>query len=521
MVHGVPVLPHGHGEVLTSPPFAEWAALMRRNAAEADGWSFPVAGRDARALRRSARAESLASAAEFSARLGVPVARGSEAEHLVVTGHQPELYHPGVWIKVFLAQRLAEEAGASAIDLVVDSDSFDAVGITAPCLDETVRRCRSHLAVGGPDVCYACTPVPSAEELEAFCEGGAKMLATLPTWAVARHFADFCELLRGARPDARNLSELITFARRRYEAPVQGGYLELPVTSQSATGSFLLFLAHIAQRAARFADIYNDELAAFRRATKTRSSAQPFPDLEVDGDFVELPFWHVERTGRSAVRVRLGRRIEIHTDGGLLAELGDAAEAADALARTGAVLAPKAAALTMFARLFVADLFVHGVGGGRYDRVTDGVIRRFFGVEPPRFVVASMTMYLPLGGFLVTADEVSAAEQRLHRLEHNPDQMLAQVDFESAAERRAAEDLAATKSRLVAEIKEPAADKKAIGQRIRDVNEELAGLLAPFAEELRAERDRLSAMAEASEVVTDRTYPFCFWSPLEIQDKAR
>ena len=42
------------------------------------------------------------------------------------------------------------------------------------------------------------------------------------------------------------------------------------------------------------------------------------------------------------------------------------------LQASGTPIAPKALALTLFARMFVCDLFIHGVGGGRYDRVTDG-----------------------------------------------------------------------------------------------------------------------------------------------------
>ena len=51
----------------------------------------------------------------------------------MATGHQPELYHPGVWIKDFLLQRLAEETGATALDVVVDSDGFETVAVTSPC----------------------------------------------------------------------------------------------------------------------------------------------------------------------------------------------------------------------------------------------------------------------------------------------------------------------------------------------------------------------------------------------------
>jgi hypothetical protein len=49
----------------------------------------------------------------------------------------------------------------------------------------------------------------------------------------------------------------------------------------------------------------------------------------------------------------------------------------------------------MFFRSLVADQFVHGIGGGRYDRVTDRIIQSFFGVEPPSFCVTTATLYFP------------------------------------------------------------------------------------------------------------------------------
>jgi hypothetical protein len=175
----------------------------------------------------------------------------------------------------------------------------------------------------------------------------------------------------------------------------------------------------------------------------------------------------------------------------------------------------------MFVRLFACDLFIHGVGGGRYDRVTDGVCRRYFGVEPPAFVVASITMYLPLGAHIVTEDEVSDARARLNRLEHNPDALLGEVDFDTAEERVAAVALAAEKNELVLAIAVPDADKKTIGMRIREVNAQLAALLAPLRAGMEAEVASLEEQLSASEILTDRTYPFCFWSPLEVADKAR
>jgi hypothetical protein len=197
------------------------------------------------------------------------------------------------------------------------------------------------------------------------------------------------------------------------------------------------------------------------------------------------------------------------------------ASAVDALLASDTLIAPKALALTLFARVFCCDLFIHGVGGGRYDRVTDGVCRRYYGVEAPRFVVASLTMYLPLGAHVVSDEEVSAAKGRLSRLDHNPDSLLGEVDFEDADERDRARALAGRKTELVAEIAREGADKKALGAQIRAANAELAAILAPLKVQFTEELAALEQQRSASEVLTDRAYPFCLWSPIDVADKVR
>jgi hypothetical protein len=182
---------------------------------------------------------------------------------------------------------------------------------------------------------------------------------------------------------------------------------------------------------------------------------------------------------------------------------------------------PRALTLTMFERLFTCDLFIHGTGGARYDEVTDAVTRAYFAIEPPRFATASMTLLLPIGGQIVTDEDVVAAERRLKRLEHNPDELLDEVEFDTVAERREAERLAAEKARLVAAISQPGADRKALGREIREVNEALVRLLRPLFEHVAAEVERVRAARDASEVLTDRTYPFCLWDACEVFDKVR
>lgn len=514
-------VPRGHGELLEDPPYAEWSALADRNAAAAAGWGFSVAGVPAGELRERARAGSLQAAEAATASLGIAVPGGAEPCGLIaMTGHQPELYGPGVWVKTMMLQRFMDQTGAAGVDLVVDTDSFDSVHADMPCMRDDVRRCRAYLAIGDRDGCYACAPVPDAAALAAFRTAGMEALSTLTAPAIARHYSAFCDALDAAAPEASSLAGLVTRARRTFEAPVGSEYLELPVTEQISTSAWAGFVADIACDAGRFAGIYNSELAAYRLAHGMRSPAQPFPDLAVDGEVVELPFWSLARGRRETLAVRGGAVTELLTAGSSITGR-DARELAQAITESGARIAPKALALTLFNRMFVSDLFVHGVGGGRYDGVTDGVISGFYGVEPPAFAVVSLTMYLPLGGRLVSDSELAAAEDLARRIEQNPDQVLDEVDFETDRQRSEAMGLAERKRALVADIGLPDADKKALGARIRDVNAELAALLSDEAARVSQDRDRLRSLKEASDVLTDRSYPLCLWSPQEIADKVR
>jgi hypothetical protein len=514
-----PTAPTVDGELLVEPPFDAWAALARANADSAASWTFGVAGMDARDVRALARAEALAAATGFCARLGIPT-RPVEGEPglIVMTGHQPELYHPGVWAKDFLLQRLADEIGAAAIDVVVDSDGFDSVGMRIPCMGPEPLSCRADLAVGGKEGCYGCAPVPTDDAIREFERAGGDALATLPVAAPLHNFERFCTEIRSAAPGTRNLAELVTLARRRYEGSAGTDYLELPITLLAASRAFTRFVAHIALDARAFAEAYNSALAGYRERTGTRSAAQPFPDLAIGADDVELPFWLVG-PDRRTVWARTTGGAALVADGAVLCELGsDAPTASERLCASGVALAPKALALTLFVRMFVADLFIHGVGGGRYDQVTDDVIRRYFGVEPPSFAVASLTVMLPLGVPVVSDTEIEDAAMALNRLEHNPDQMLADARFDSGEDAARAEALVSEKRELVARIAGADADKKAVGARIRDVNSSLAALLAPVKRQLVERVARLERSRDARDVLTDRTYPFCLWDPAEIRE---
>ena len=163
----------------------------------------------------------------------------------------------------------------------------------------------------------------------------------------------------------------------------------------------------------RFAEVYNAAIRAYRKANRIDSANHPAPEL-ADG---EAPFW--VRTGSEGRRAR-------------------ATAASDP-----AQLRPRALTLTLFARVCLGDFFIHGIGGGKYDEVTDAIIRDYFRVEPPAYQVLSATLHLPLPGFPSTPDDLKHAERRVRDLHWNPQrhlspETLARPEVRALVERKAA-----------------------------------------------------------------------------------
>lgn len=513
-VHGRIAPPEGHGEVLCVPHYAEWTALVAANRRAVETWPETL-----RTMRSRARREILEIAEGWTRELGVEATAGAPDGPIVMTGHQPELYHPGVWVKVFLLDRLARDIGATGIDLVVDTDRAEEAGARLPHLGPPVVIEHVPLSAdrGGA---YVQAPLPSAEERSRFRERGAAILSESRAPALGHHFVAFCDHLDTAAARTSDLAQCVTAARRSFESPAGVDYLEAPVSRMASMTSYRAWAASLLGDAQRFMETMNDALGSYRMRTGTRSAAQPFPDLERRNGLVEAPFWLLCEGRRERVWVRADGALCAGEDAAL-AMPGCGASDLGRLAATGSILAPKAVTLTMFARVFLADLFIHGTGGGRYDRVTDAVIAGYYGIVPPRYAVASMTLLLPFGAHVVTGDEVAVLAQQLHRLEHNPDAMLDYLEFDDEDEYRRVRALADRKASMVDAIGQDGADKKAIGAQIRAVNAELADMLQPVVLETRDRLERAKAAQAAAEVLTDRTYPYCLWDPREVADKVR
>ena len=338
---------------------------------------------------------------------------------------------------------------------------------------------RSTWRSAATDACYACAPVPvDATTLEDFCAPATRRCSRrCPRRRSRRHFAALLRRICAARGrDADNLAELVTFARRRYEASAGTDYLELPVTPLARTRAFArVRRRHRARAPSEFADVLQRRARRrTARATGSASAAQPFPDLRRRGRPGRAAVLAARRHGaRRGLGAPRGRRVASCVDGEPLLALrrSDAPSRRVARPSTGCCSRRRRSRSRCSTGCSWRDLFIHGIGGGRYDRVTDGVIRRFYGVEPPAFAVASMTMYLPLGAHVVTEEEVERgrAAAQPPRAQPGPAARRGGVRLGRGAARGRARWLPRRRGSSPRSPR-PDADKKALGARIREVN---------------------------------------------------
>jgi hypothetical protein len=162
---------------------------------------------------------------------------------------------------------------------------------------------------------------------------------------------------------------------------------------------------------------------------------------------------------------------------------------------------------TMYARLFLCDLFIHGIGGGKYDEVTDAIIRRYYHVEPPAYLVLSATLLLPVPHDPVTPDDCRRLKREERDLYYNPQRHL----DDGARSRPEVTALVARKDAL---IRAEPADRPARRERfrqIREVGEALRALVELELEAARRQEVECDAELRANAILMRRDYPFLLY----------
>jgi hypothetical protein len=352
-----------------------------------------------------------------------------------VTGHQPELFHPGVWIKNFATARIAGAHGGIGLNLIVDNDIPKSTSIAVPAVgDGGIRLARIEFDRWGGDAPFEDSPVLEEEQFATFASRVRAVLGD----AIADPLIDeYWQRVLKRRGEAGTHGQRFSLARRELEASWGIANLEVPLSEVCQTDGFYWFVSHLLAQLPRFAQVHNDALTEYRAIHGIKSKNHPVAALASLGEWLEAPFWiwRGRQPRRRALLVRQRARdmdLRIAGEDEVLIELPlapereacCAVERLRELAARSVRLRTRALTTTLFSRFLLGDLFIHGIGGARYDELGDEIARRFFAIEPPGFLTVSMTLWLGLQADLATAADLATVDRALRDLRFNPDRHL-------------------------------------------------------------------------------------------------
>jgi hypothetical protein len=191
---------------------------------------------------------------------------------------------------------------------------------------------------------------------------------------------------------------------------------------------------------------------------------------------IELPLWRLE-FGKPRARIFAG----------------------DADAERGV---PRALLMTGLLRWAYCDLFIHGMGGANYDRITERWFRQWLGVDLAPSVMITADLRLPLEGADISSADVANARWRAHHVRHDPT-----MGGDTAAAER--------KQDLVRRI----AGRRERGEHPIEEYRTLQTLLAEYRvhhaaalNAASAEAERAARLLSGRKIASDRTWAFPLYS---------
>ena len=491
-------VPEDNGGVLAIPPIAEYPALIGRN--RGLNRTLTIGGTPLERLRPIARKAALETAMKYTLSLGLDPGPAPDPDGpIIASGHQPILFHPGIMIKPMILANAARAAKAAALFITVDSDEFRAENAPIPVIAEgRIKRLDYPLFPMRAARLYETAEAEPAPDFVSRLEAMGSFMEDKRLARPREAMAAYVARLKKTPLDFPDYVSRSIVMRRAWLAPDTPGFLEAPVSILSQGAPFLAFAAGIMVDIERFAEAYNGALDAFRRVRKLRYPANPFPNLEKKGDLIQAPFWAIHKGARMKLYVRAGAG----ADPALTLENGT--EAPMATLMEGKLhIRPKAITLSLYMRLVLCDLFIHGVGGAKYDHVTDDIITRYWGGREPEPALLSATRWLD-----VPAEDprprMAEIERALRDMEFHPEKAVAGLAGMGP--------LASEKARLVEAIKAPGADKKSMGARIGELNQSMAAPLKEPRASSQTELDGLLPLEREREAAQARDYPYFLYS---------
>ncbi len=428
-----------------------------------------------------------AEARTFRGELGLAADRA-----VVMAGHQPQIWHPGILAKTIAIGAAGRAIGSQAAWVVVDQDDHDPWGVRYPVrradgrLEARVWRMdgESRAAGGGEHVpvvnrlAVRGVRAPALGAGERFgapgVESGLRGIAgAMEKWSGEKERGAAGQLGKAACELAHcSCGEMQTFAG----------------TDLGRTTLFAELVKRMRADATRVIATYN---AAVRRHPGARMAEL------AEG---ELPLWHIPRKSGAA-----RKRVTV--------SMLDSTPVGE--------LAPRALLMTGMLRWAGCELFVHGTGGAGedgasgYDAITTEWLREWLGVEiaPTAMVTATVRLEISSTEPMITPEQIALARWTAHAARHRP------ALLKDAEGERVREGAVATLVRL--KYKKDVESRRVKLEAFRSLHGALEDVRKRHSVELgRLAEAAVHAAARRAEaeIVADRTWAFPLYEPGQLQE---
>ncbi len=432
---------------------------------------------------------------------------------IIASGHQVIFFHPGILSKETLAADLAGESG-TAVTVVLDNDPgelFFSYPVFRPAPRRVLNQNMHEIRVEKLSLSLGRFFMDHNPINRTRGELWKKLISTMPG-----HFHDFLpeniiSQLEGSFQAFMKLTEenpemdlvdYVTHARLIDPSLQPHSVCPVRVSSLVKTRAWQNFCRLILEDQERFRAVYNESIEAYRREHHIKNHAQPVPNLS-EG---ELPFWiyypqnNTDTTGPTESPYGFsGSREKAYVN----LWQPEKQNSPDAPA-----LLPRAVTLSLFLRLFLSDLFIHGLGGQKYDQVTNRIMTRFFEAEPTGFLVKTQTLKLPVipNSPLEQVQEMLSEKTwrlRYREFEYHGDNSLP-VNHPLRAERKRLIEMFRAK-------KEKREESRDIHQKLEKNRLEIMEQLKETGETIVMESNEARRLRRDNRVLNDRTFPYFFY----------
>ncbi len=515
MTYYNPKIPEKNGELLCIPSLNLIPHMVKSNKEKFKKYNFTIGYEGFNEFRKRLREKVILLSEKFTANLGIKSHLYNNSDTIVQTGHQPVFYHPGIIIKNLILNKIGMMEGINAINLIVDTDNFKEIAVNIPSYRDGIKIEKEILLSNQYPIPYEFSTPPSQEAFDLFIESIKNHLSHPEFKNLHAHFNRYINKIGDTQKNFKTLSEFMTAIRRIYEEEIESQYLEIPVSHICDTDEFLLFFLSIAMESEKFTSIYNCHLGRYRKDHKLRYPVNPFPNLKINGEKIELPFWHFFPQGGARGRIFAecaDDKINIFFEDreGIEFKRNELDKGIELIKKHGIKIRTKAITLTLFNRMFVSDIFIHGVGGAKYDRITDEIIRDFYKVEPPEFITTSLTLYPTIDSPKEYQEEkIKDMEKKLRDMKYNPERYIEDTQEEMKT-------VIKEKEYIISLLKEDNVDKREFSRRLKKLNEKIYQSIKSAAENIEEDINVLKKLKEESEATQRRDYPYFLFSPEEI-----